>query len=464
MHTEKIVQTAYLVPFGLFIFIFSQAFLLSIRFTKAFDTVEVQLKELKETYHAYKKEIMERVQADEALRESEEKYRTILHGIEDGYYEVDLVGNLTFFNDPLCRMLGYSRDELTGMNNRQYMSDPTAKRVFETYNRVYKTGEPSKTYDWEAVRKDGSTRYVALSVALMKDAEGRPIGFRGTTHDVTERRLAEEQAKLHQEQLFQASKMVALGTLVSGVAHEINNPNNFIGLNTPILMEAWESAMPILGEYYKKNGDFIIGGIPYTEMREKIPILFSGILDGSKRIMQIVEDLKNYVRKDSPDVTQPTDINAVLNSAISLVSNMIKKSTNHFSFEQGEDLPLLTGNFHRLEQVFINLVQNACQALPDTRSGIRVTTSCDEDVRDIVVTVQDRGVGISSGSLRFITDPFFTTRQDSGGVGLGLAIASGIVEEHGGRMTFDSEPGKGTTARVYLPAGPVNDTLKGKAE
>jgi signal transduction histidine kinase len=85
-------------------------------------------------------------------------------------------------------------------------------------------------------------------------------------------------------------------------------------------------------------------------------------------------------------------------------------------------------------------------------------------VRDIVVTVQDRGVGISSGSLRFITDPFFTTRQDSGGVGLGLAIASGIVEEHGGRMTFDSEPGKGTTARVYLPAGPVNDTLKGKAE
>jgi signal transduction histidine kinase len=301
-------------------------------------------------------------------------------------------------------------------------------------------------------------------VALMKDAEGRPIGFRGTTHDVTERRLAEEQAKLHQEQLFQASKMVALGTLVSGVAHEINNPNNFIGLNTPILMEAWENAMPILDKYYKKNGDFIIGGIPYSEMREKIPILFSGILDGSKRIMRIVEDLKNYVRKDSPDVTQPIDINAVLNSAISLVSNMIHKSTNHFSFEPGENLPLLTGNFHRLEQVFINLLQNACQALPDTRRGIQVTTACDKEARNIVVTVQDRGVGIPPGRLRFIMDPFFTTRQDSGGVGLGLAIASGIVEEHGGRMTFDSEPGKGTTARIYLPVGPVNDTLKGAEE
>ncbi len=464
MHAENIVQTAYIVHFGLFIFIFSQAFLLSIRFTKALGTVEVQLKELKETYHAYKKEIMERVQADEALRESEEKYRTILHGIEDGYYEVDLAGNLTFFNEPLCKMLGYSRDELMGMNNRKYMTEETARRVFETYNRVYKTGEPSKSYDWEAVRKDGSKRHVALSVALMKDSEGRPIGFRGTTHDVTERILAEEQAKLHQEQLFQASKMVALGTLVSGVAHEINNPNNFIGLNTPILLEAWENAMPILEEYYKKNGDFIIGGISYTEMREKIPILFSGILDGSKRIKQIVEDLKNYVRKDSPDTTQPIDINAVLNSAMALVSNMIQKSTKHFSLEKGEALPLLTGNFHRLEQVFINLIQNACQALSDTRNRIRVTTSCDEEIQNIVVTVEDSGVGIPAESMQYITDPFFTTRQDSGGVGLGLAIASGIVQEHGGRMTFDSEPGKGTTARVYLPIDPVNDTQKGKIE
>ena len=308
MHVEKIVQTGYFTPFGLFIFIFSQAFILSLRFSKCFTTSEMQFKELKETYKAYREEIIDRVQAEEALRESEEKYRTILHGIDDIYYEVDLEGNLTFFNEPLCNMLGYSEDELMGMNNRQFMSERTAKRVYETFNKVYQTGKPSKTYDWEAIRKDGSIRYVELSVALIKDAEGKPIGFRGITHDVTERRKAEEQARLHQEQLFQASKMVALGTLVSGVAHEINNPNNFIMLNTPTLLEAWKSAMPILEEYYKKNGDFIIGGMNYTEMREKVPILFSGILDGSKRIMQIVEDLKNFVRKDTSDVTQSVDI------------------------------------------------------------------------------------------------------------------------------------------------------------
>jgi PAS domain S-box-containing protein len=451
MYVEKIIQTGYLAPFGLFIFIFSQAFLLSFRLTKAFEIAETQYKELKDTYQAYRGEIIDRVQAEADLRKSEEKYRAILHGIADIYYEVDLEGNLTFFNDPLCKMLGYSREELIGMNNRQFMTEKTAKRVYVTFNKVYLTGEPSKTYDWEAIMKDGSKRYVELSVSLIKDADGRPTGFRGITHDITERRLAEEQVRLHQEQLFQAGKMVALGTLVSGVAHEVNNPNSFIRLNTPTLLGAWESAMPILEEYYEENGDFILGGMNYSEMREKIPVLFSGILDGSERIKQIVEDLKNFVRKDTSEMTQSVDINAVLRSAISLISNMIKKSTNRFSVEYGRDLPVLTGNSHRLEQVFINLIQNACQALPDSEKGIFVSTSWNEEVNGIMVKVRDEGMGITPESLTQITDPFFSTKHDLGGVGLGLSISSRIVEAHGGRLNFVSKIGKGTTAEIILP-------------
>ena len=369
----------------------------------------------------------------------------------DIYYEVDLEGNLTFFNEPLCKMLGYSRDELRGMNNRQFMTEETAKRVYETFNKVFLTGEPSKTYDWEAITKDGSKRYVELSISLIKDEDGRPAGFRGITHDITYRKQAEEQVRLHQEQLFQASKMVAMGTLVSGVAHEVNNPNNFIRLNTPTLLEAWESAMPILDEYYRENGDFILGGMNYSEMREKIPVLFSGILDGSERIKQIVEDLKNFVRKDISEMIQPVNINDVLRSAISLISNMIKKSTHHFSVEYGRDLPVLTGHSQRLEQVFINLIQNACQALPDSEKDIFVSTSWDEADNGIRIKIQDQGVGISPESLPQITDPFFSTKHDSGGVGLGLSISSRIVEAHGGRLTFISEVGEGTTAEVFLP-------------
>jgi polar amino acid transport system substrate-binding protein len=323
---------------------------------------------------------------------------------------------------------------------------------------VYQTGEPANPFDWEMVRKDGTKRFIETSVSLVQDSNGKAIGFRGIARDVTDRKKIEEQAKIHQQQLMQAGKMVALGTLVSSVAHEINNPNNFIMLNTPLLSEAWEDVMPILDDYYGKNGDFAVGGMKYTEMREEVGVLFSGIRDGSKRIKQIVEDLKDFVRRDTSDMTQSVDMNAVLKSAISLLSNTIMKSTNHFSVAYGENLPLLKGNFQRFEQVMINLIQNACQALPDNRKGIRVSTSYDEKKFGMVVEVVDEGKGIPSEMLSHITEPFFTTKSDSGGLGLGLSISSRIVKESGGTLSFTSEPGRGTRARIVLPIFQTNST------
>jgi len=128
-----------------------------------------------------------------ALRASEEKYRAILENIEEGYYEVDIAGNFTFFNAAMCKMLGYAEDELMGMNNRQYMDAENARKVFQTFNAVYRTGIPTQAFDWELVRKDGSKRIVETSVSLMKDATGEPVGFRGIVRDITERRQAEQE-------------------------------------------------------------------------------------------------------------------------------------------------------------------------------------------------------------------------------------------------------------------------------
>ena len=461
MHVEGIIHTGFFAQLGFFFFILSQSFLLSYRFSKALTTVETQQIELRDTLESYKTEIKERVRAEEALRESEEKHRTILQSIEEGYYEVDLAGNLTFFNDSLRRHLGYSKEELMGMNNRQFTSKETVKRVYETFNTVFKTGKPATAFDWEMVAKDGSRKFVELSVSLVKDSEGRPVGFRGVARDISERKKAEEQAKLHQQQLMQASKMVALGTLVSGVAHEVNNPNNFIMLNSPILKEAWDNAMPILQKYYEENGDFLLGGMKFSEMRENIPSLFSGISDGAQRIKQIVDDLKNYVRDNTADLNQSVDINDVIKSAVSLLSNMIKKSTHQFSIKYGKHLPLLRGNFQRLEQVMINLIQNACQALPDASKGIYISVRTNKEKSTIVIKIRDEGTGIPDEKLLNITDPFFTTKQDSGGVGLGLSISSKIVEEHDGTMNFESEIGAGTIATITLPVDRKNQTVKG---
>jgi PAS domain S-box-containing protein len=453
-HTEKMIQTGYFAAFGFFVFIFSQASFLSLRFSRALATVEVQHKELIAVNEACRQEIKDRELTEDSLRQSEEKYRIILQGIEDGYFEVDLVGNLTFFNEAMCRILGYPRDELMGLNNRAFMSEGTAKRVFETFNQVYRTGRPAKVFGWETIRKDNTRRYLETSVSLMRDGNGNPVGFRGLARDVTDRKEAEERERLHQRQLMQASKMVELGTLVSGVAHEINNPNNFIMLNAPLLVDSWQAARPILEEYYKENGDFLLGGMLYSEMRENIPKLFSGILEGSERIRQIVADLKNYVRPDTSDLDQPVDFNSVVQSALSLLSNMVKKSTDHFSVDLEKNLPIVKGNFQRLEQVVINLVQNACQALPDRKKGIHVSTRWDKANGNVVLQVEDEGIGIAPENLSRISDPFFSTKNESGGVGLGLAISSRIIKAQGGTMRFASEPGKGTKAEVLLPVNP----------
>jgi PAS domain S-box-containing protein len=410
------------------------------------------------------RDVTQRKQVEVALRESGEKYRTILNNIEEGYYEVDLAGNVIFFNDSLCKVIGYAKEELMGMNNRQLMTDEMARRVYQTFNEVYRTGIPAKEFDWELVRKDGTKRFIEASISLLRDSKGQPIGFYGIARDITVRKQAEEQAKIHQQQLMQAGKMVALGTLVSSVAHEINNPNNFIMLNAPLLKEVWENVLPILDEYCEKNRDFTIGSVRYAEMRDRIPRLLSGIKDGSNRIKQIVEDLRDFVRRDASDMNQSADVNAVLRSAISLLSNMITKSTSHFYVKYGEKMPVLKGNFHRLEQVMINLIQNACQALPDVRRSISLSTVYDEKTSCIVVKVQDEGVGIPPEALPHITAPFFTTKSDSGGIGLGLSISSRIIKEHGGTLTFNSEPGRGTTAEIILPVLGAYHDSKGAVE
>ena len=142
----------------------------------------------------------ERKRAEEALRKSEERYRNILDNLQDGYFELDIAGNLTFFNDFLCQLLQYSKEELTGMNNRNYMDKETAKKVYQTFNHVYTTGEPLKAFEYKIIRKDGTERFIESPISLITDAEGKPIGFRGIGRDITERKRTEEALRRSEEE------------------------------------------------------------------------------------------------------------------------------------------------------------------------------------------------------------------------------------------------------------------------
>ena len=164
-------------------------------------------------------DITERRRMEEALHQSEEKYRNIIESIQEGYFEVDLTGNFTFVNDARCRELGYTRDELIGMNNRQLTDKESAKKVFQAFNKLYRTGEPVKILDEEITRKGGTKAFSEISASLIRDSEGKPIGFRGISRDITERKQAEEALQKSEEgakRLAQESSIVAeIGRIVN---------------------------------------------------------------------------------------------------------------------------------------------------------------------------------------------------------------------------------------------------------
>ena len=274
-----------------------------------------------------------------------------------------------------------------------------------------------------------------------------------TILDITERKRLEQEAKHAQTKLIHANKMSALGMLVSSVAHEVNNPNNFIMFNSSLLHSAWKDMAQVLDRYAVEDPAFKIAGLPYAEMREAVPKLLTGITEGSRRIKGMVDHLRELSREDRSGLGNAIDINSAVRSALVILKNEIMKHTDQFSLEPGDPLPLVTGSSQQVEQVVINLVQNALQALSNRKQAVTVRTFDDQDQRTVVIEVQDGGGGISPKDLQRITEPFFTTKLDSGGTGLGLSISNSIIRDHRGRIEFESEEGKGTTVRVKLPYG-----------
>lgn len=259
---------------------------------------------------------------------------------------------------------------------------------------------------------------------------------------------------LQQQQLIQADKMASLGILVSGVAHEINNPNSLALLNMPIVIEAYEDSQEVLEAYYREHGDFTLGGLDYSVMREELPLMLREMKAGAESIKRIVEDLKDFARQEDSTSRESVDLNKVTQAAVRLVDNSIRKATSRFSLSYAVELPPILGNAQRIEQVLINLILNACQALTSQDQGIFVATRYDPS-RGVMVTVRDQGCGIAPEHLAHLTDPFFTTKRETGGTGLGLSVSATIVQQHGGSMDFESTPGNGTTVSLAFPVAAV---------
>jgi PAS domain S-box-containing protein len=388
-------------------------------------------------------------QAQEALRKSEEYYRRFLD-----YAPVAIAiyneNKFLFSNRAHSKLMGASDpSELIGRNVLDVIDGSYHDLFRERHRAILEEGVDVPLAAYKCRRLDGTTIDVE-TIAIPFIYRGKQASM-GIALDVTEKKCAEAEVKSQREQLIRADKLASLGIVASGVAHEISNPNNFIMLNASVLGQIWRDLIPILDSVCRDKGDFRIGKMDYSQLREKIPALCSGILDGAGRIRQIVKGLKDYARPDETMISDLVDLNEVVNAAIQLLANLIRKSTKRFSFQQGSPITPIRGNFQRLEQVMVNLIVNACQALRNKEKGVKVAINYDQESNRVFVVIRDQGVGIPAENLPRIMDPFFTTKRDFGGTGLGLSISSRIVADHGGTLDYTSTPGVGTVATVTFP-------------
>ncbi|WP_321531676.1 Cache 3/Cache 2 fusion domain-containing protein [uncultured Desulfuromonas sp.] len=278
-----------------------------------------------------------------------------------------------------------------------------------------------------------------------KNNDGHVTNVIEVASDITESSILREEA-------MRSARLASLGELSAGIAHEINNPNGVIMQNAPIISEMLESLLPILDDYVRDHGDFTVGRLPYSRVRDKLLQIPRRVLDSSYRIKAIVDDLKDFVRDEGhQDVQNQADLNYALEAAVRLTSNTVKKATNHFSVNYAEGLPLFIGSVQRIEQVIVNLIMNACQALPDMEASIAIQTRYDAESNQIELEIIDQGCGITEENIAKVTNPFFTTKRETGGTGLGLSISSRIIEEHGGRLSIESVVDSGTAITISLP-------------
>ncbi|MBI5409480.1 MAG: PAS domain S-box protein [Nitrospirae bacterium] len=457
---------------------------------KSHDMLEKKVREymleLEKANSDLKNEIVERKKVEQALRESEELYRIRFEESPISLWDKDYSG-IREYTEQLKKEKGitdfkkYFSENRAALEhcaslikvtdvNETTVKNYRAKDKPDFMNNIYKifceetwdcfmqeciyVAEGKGKREGEAVtlKFDGEPNNIMVRWQIPRQYEGSYKRILFSIIDITENKRMEQAARLIQAKLIHANKMTSLGTLVSGVAHEINNPNSYIMSNACLFNGIWKDAFRLLSEKYRKDGDFLMGEIPFSELGSVAPKLLDGITEGASRIKNIVDNLRSFARPESVKKDERVDVNNIVRNAATILEPQIKKCTDHFKMFCSDGMPVVKGSSQQLEQVVINLIMNSLQALPNKARGINVSTSYDKKQRYVTVEVKDEGSGIPEDILERITEPFFTTKLDSGGTGLGLSISYGIIKELKGSLEFKSKPGRGTTVFMKLPA------------
>ncbi|WP_051327798.1 ATP-binding protein [Desulfatirhabdium butyrativorans] len=268
------------------------------------------------------------------------------------------------------------------------------------------------------------------------------------------------QIRLMDRQLIQSEKLASLGTLVAGIAHEINNPNNFIVFNIPVLRSYMEFLLTFTDDHAERHPDFEAFGRPYPDFRKDCFNLLQNISHGSQRINQIVSNLRDFVRDRGTGSNHPVDIRKMVEQTLSICMGRIKKTVRNFESDIAAELPVVVTDSQAVEQIMVNLLINAAQACDKTDSWVRLKVlTRKQPPKELVIEVEDNGCGMDERTRQKIFEPFFTTKAVGEGTGLGLSICYRLMQELGGHIDVRSIEGQGSLFRVRIPVSIPGETL-----
>ena len=394
------------------------------------------------------RDVTQRVQMEASLRESEERYRSMVENSAMGVFIVDDNSNFEFVNQRLCEILGYRASEIIGHKFMEFLAPESVELVQDRYQRLQKSEAVSMNYEFEVIRKDGERRQVEIYSNVVKDTDGKNHTI-AQILDITERVKAEAARDSLESQLRQAQKMEAVGRLAGGIAHDFNNILTIIlGYSQMALMN--------------------------LQPDQKFYSQFQKINDAARRSANMIGKMLAFSRQQNAE-PQRLNLNTHLESTKGLLEKMVREDIR-ISFIQGAELNDIYLDPTQFDQIIINLVANARDAMPKGGNLVIETANftCDSEYslkhhgfqpgNYVMISVSDTGCGMDKETQEHIFEPFFTTKGEGEGTGLGLATVYGIIKQNNGFINVYSEPGKGATFKIYFPVYEGRDEKPYQAE
>ncbi len=394
------------------------------------------------------------IKTNKVLKETTDQLSLILEFLPIVSYacQTDENATITFVSKRVKEITGYTPTQFTGNHFfwQEHIHPDDRDNVLKKLKSA--TGKRTQQFEYRFQIADGSYRWISDHRRLIKPGQRARSYMVGAWQDITEDKKIRQEGEFRLQQMIQSHKLKALGEVVAGVAHEINNPVSFIANNITMLEEMWNAVEPILASDGASHPDWGNKGIGYVEVCTNMKEIIEEFKIASQRIKRVVSGLKEFARTDETVEKKPVKIAEIIQGVMIIVGAQVRKTVSRVDIYVDSNLPPVQGHFQKLEQVIANLLINAHQAItPDRKGRIIITARSLERLNAILIEIEDNGIGMKKEVKDHIFQPFFTTRRDLEGTGLGLSISYGLIKEHHGIIGVLSRPNVGTRFSIYLP-------------